>query len=182
MSFFGLRSPKELSDKKIIKFATKYSIPTQDVYRLDEDAFLSLLNSFDDSILRKDWYQPLQVKSFSSKGKSNAHLINCNMPDDWNAYESFDNFPMKMGDCRKVDTMITMKKEFSLIIPILGYSRGFEDLSASDEIIIVYWSHMMHSRSKVIIEEVEDYRTKNQDKKISVFYVNNDNFFAVVKK
>lgn len=177
--YLGVKKSKHLSDKEIIHYVNQFNIPEKEVYKLNVELYQSLIE-ISDSALQKDLSQPLQVKSFDKNGSKNAHLINCTvcgLPElNWNCWNSFDGFPVTNGKAKPINSPLLFDQELSVILPLLD---NFTDtIKDQDEILIVYWNRMMNKRSLELINYIQEYRNKNADKHIQVYYVNTDNFYT----
>ena len=179
--YLGVKKSKILSDKQIVKWSEKFEIDKTDLYKLDIEAYGKAVKSVNDSFVEKDLYQPLQVKSFSSTGVKQAHLINCIMqgfPEiDWNTWCSLDSFPMAQNKAPKIKSPFSFEQELSFLIPLDKSEVSMSKIYNQEEIIIVYWSRSMNKRSEELINEIKEYVKWYSDHDISVLYVNNDNYY-----
>jgi hypothetical protein len=177
----GVKKSKYLTDLEILQYAKKYDIPSDHTYKLDTNKFNQMKNEVKDSLAKKDLRQPLQVISYDSHGNLNSHLINCTVSGfpklDWNYWGSFDHFPLSNNKARKIDTVIPLKTELSIISPISNIRVDSTFLKNQDEIIFVYWNRAMNKRTKELLAFVRDYMDKNSKYRIYVIYVNNDNLY-----
>ncbi|HAW52920.1 MAG TPA: hypothetical protein DCX54_11430 [Flavobacteriales bacterium] len=176
-----MNSPKDLSDDDILRYANKYGISQSELWKIDTTKYLPFLRSIEDSANKKDWLQPLQVKAFDSTGKKYVHFVNCYMGGfpkiKWNRFGTFDSFPLNQGGCRQPNIQVTFEEEMDYLVAIPSTVTKMKFTGFQDEIILVYWSRMMNRRSKELISYVEDYRSRNSDKDISVMYINDDNLY-----
>lgn len=180
-NYMGVKKSKFLSDKQIIKWSKKFEISSIDVYKLDVQSYKKAVSSINDSIIEKDLFQPLQLKSFNGNGEKQLHLLNCiviGFPElDWNTYCSLDSFPMATNKAPVIHSPFSLEKEISFLIPLDNSKIMLSNLSEQEEILIVYWSRSMNKRSIELINAVKEYVTWYSDHRIRVYYVNNDNYY-----
>lgn len=174
----GFNKYKEVDEKLIKKFASKYDIPHEDCYVLDTTYF-SYLFSFDTVQYAKqikNHYQPLQA-SYYNKGELKSFQINCyagGFPNlNWDRDSIMDSFPPK--EQAPLDSLLPLAKHIELINP-MNDSKVL-NIEKSDYIVIVHWSRFMGRHSKHLIEFIQENSTLAPDKNIRIIYVNNDEVF-----
>lgn len=179
MFSFGLRNPKEYSNKDILKEARKQKIPKEHVYVLDT-SINHFFNQLDTTKLVKSMYknhiQPAQVLYYDSIGNLMSFHINCyahGYRSKWNYYGAFDQFPPETA--APADTLLPLNVLASYIKTIDGES--LTDMSGYDYYIIVYFNRNIRARGKRLVKEVKKNLKLNSDKKIKIIYVNSDQFW-----
>lgn len=134
LGLYGIRNPKEISQKKIIKYSKRLGISKDAIYELDTSYF-SLLSSLkliaNNSLLpdtlkkieRKhvqNHYQPLQALYFNKSGKLESFQINCyagGFPNlKWDRDSILTTFPPKIQ--APLDTLLSESLIISFLKPI----------------------------------------------------------------
>ena len=177
---YGIKNPKELNDRKIIRYSEKYNIPLTDNYELDS-AYLTFLSSLDTANFKeqiKNHYQPLQVLYYDKTGQLESFQINCyagGFPNlNWDRDGILTSFPPL--EQSPVDSIVPLDVQ-------LKYLRPFPSTSVFstqdyDYTVVVYWSRYMGRQSKRLVGFVNENLKLSKDKTVRVIYVNTDNIFA----
>jgi hypothetical protein len=180
VGMMGLKNPKIISDKEIIKYSNKFNIPLTDSYKLDT-AYYSYLFSLDTTKYKTeihDHYQPLQALYYHDDDFV-SFQINCNTGGfsklDWNRDGIFETFPPKFQN--PIDSIFTIEQHLSFLNPI-DPSKIKIDISKFEYIIFVQWNRFMNKQSKHLIKIVQGNSKLAKGKSIKIIYVNNDGFFA----
>jgi hypothetical protein len=178
---YGIKNPKELNDKTIIRYSEKYNIPLTENYKLDT-AYLTFLSSLDSTNFKeqiKNHYQPLQVLYYYKTGQLESFQINCyagGFPNlNWNRDSIFTTFPPRKQ--APIDSIISLDLQLKFIRP-LSQTIGFS-VENYDYIVIVYWNRLMGRQSKRLIHFVQENYKLAKDYKLKIIYVNTDNIFAL---
>lgn len=193
MGLYGIRNPKEISEKKIINYSKRLDIPGDDVYELDTSYFLFLsslrsraTDSFmTDSLERaelknqvKNHYQPLQALYFNHSGKLESFQINCyagGFPNlNWDRDSILTTFPPKLQ--APPDSILSDSMLISFLKP-LSHSREIKP-GVNDYVIYVFWSKFMGRQNKRFIHFIQENYKLSSEKNVRVIYINTDNAFA----
>ncbi len=177
---YGVKTPKELDDRTIIRYSEKYNIPVQDNYKLDT-SYLRYLASFDTAIYKeqlKNHFQPLQALYFDENGQLKSFQINCyagGFPNlKWDRDGILATFPPL--EQTPVDSIVPLDVQLSYLRPFpstIGFST-----EKYDYIVIVYWNRFMGRQCKRLIGFVQENQKLSGANKVKVIYVNTDNVFA----
>lgn len=180
---FGIKNPRLLNDDEIKKYAIKYGIPLESVYKLDTLKYRKAFQAIKQSrpLLYHDVYQPLQVKGFDSVGKMTLFLINCNIQGGltlkWDFAGTFDVFPPQQNYIAKVDTVLSLDDDIKFYQSLKGDTIDKSTLKGSDYTLIVFWSRFMNRQSKNLIQVLLNYQNHNNGKKIKELFINVDNLY-----
>ena len=173
----GVKSPKKVSDKQIIKYSKKYNIPLADSYKMDS-AYYEYLFSLDTLKFNTeihDHYQPLQALYYDNH-EFVSYYVNCyagGFPNlEWNKDNDFDNFPPKTQ--APLDSIFTLNQHLKYLQPL---NANPLNLSSFKNVIIVHWNRMMHRQSKRFVQYVQGNAELSVNQSIKVLYVNTDSFF-----
>jgi hypothetical protein len=174
----GLKNPKVISDKEIIKYSDKFNIPLEDSYKLDT-AYYSYLFSLDTIQFKneiQDHYQPLQALYYH-KNKLVSYQVNCyagGFPKlDWNKDGIFDTFPPKQQ--APLDSIFTSEQYLNYLIPLSGNKLT---ISNYQYVVFVHWSRFMNKQSKHFIQVVQENSKLSKKESVKIIYINNDSFFG----
>ncbi|NOX45557.1 MAG: hypothetical protein GXO89_01090 [Chlorobi bacterium] len=177
---YGVKNPKELDDRTIIRYSEKYNIPIQDNYKLDT-SYLGYLASFDTAIFKeqlKNHFQPLQALYYDKTGQLESFQINCytgGFPNlKWDRDSILTVFP-PLGQA-PVDNIVPLgvQLEYLLAFP---HTNSFL-VENFDYVVVVYWNRYMGRQSRRLIDFVQKNQKLSGDKKVKVIYVNTDGVFA----
>ena len=194
MGIYGIRKPKEISEKKIIKYSKRLDIPRDEIYELDTTYF-SFLSSFQlmtidslmtDSLTRieikhqvKNHYQPLQALYFNKSGKLESFQINCyagGFPNlNWDRDSILTTFPPKLQ--APIDTLVSDSILISFLQPISN-SQEIR-LGVYDYVVYVFWSKFMGRQNKRFINFIQENSKLTKEKNVRVIYINLDNAFTI---
>jgi hypothetical protein len=180
---YGLRPYKSLTGEEIGASALEFNIKSNEIAALDTLAYEAYLKEVKDTVLRKFLAQPMQIKIYDSNGKKKWLLVNCEVGGfgnlKWNRYGTFNKVPPfpPLINYWRIDSLMTLEKDLGFYTKVNGERINREDIGAGEFTIIIYWARFMGRQSKRLIEQVQSYKEKNMDKKISVLYVNVDNLY-----
>lgn len=194
MGIYGIRKPKEISKKNIIKYSKRFDLPSDKIYELDT-AYFSFLSTFQvmtidslmtDSLKRielkhqvKNHYQPLQALYFNKSGKLESFQINCyagGFPNlNWDRDSILTTFPPKIQ--APLDTLVSDSILISFLQP-LSNSQEIR-LSVYDYVVYVFWSKFMGRQNKRFINFIQENCKLTNEKDLSVIYINMDNAFTI---
>jgi hypothetical protein len=179
MGIYGIKTPKEIEEKKIERISKRFDLPSADVFELDT-AFYSFLTSHDTAAYKlqiKNHIQPLQALYFSQTGQLLSYQINCyagGFPNiTWERDSIFSVFPPRQQ--APIHTLVSVSTQIEYLKP-LTHSEKI-NLDNYDYLVFVYWSEFMGRQSRRFLESVKNNRLLSENEKIRVIYVNNDNFF-----
>jgi hypothetical protein len=179
LACYGMRNPKAVDDRAILKQAKKYHIPESDSYVLDSAYkfyLKSLITSTNQESI-KNHMQPLQALYFDSNHNLVSFQVNCyagGFPNlKWNRNEMMGTFPP--GQQAPLDTLLSLEKLLTLMHPIAGVP--YTNTHTDDYVVVVFWTKFMGRQSKRLIRYVQQNRQLAPGKKIKIVYVNADNQF-----
>ncbi len=179
LGLYGMKMPKEMNEKRILKYAKKYHIPKEDCYQVDS-AFVDYLHSLDTSKFKaqiKNHYQPLQALYYNQNGMLESFQINCyagGFPNLlWNRNQQFETFPPKQQ--APVDSILPLQKQWSFLVPLSTTIK--RSPLETDYFVIVYWSRFMGRQSKRLLRYVRENAKLSSGQHVKIIYVNNDNQF-----
>ncbi|MCH8902667.1 MAG: hypothetical protein IIA45_01960 [Bacteroidetes bacterium] len=181
MVTMGMKNPKLMTDKKILKWADKFDIPNNAVYKIDTGYMFDLISDHAETSPNsvKNHYQPLQVLYYDHEGDLISFHVNCytgGFPNlNWNKDSAFVKFPP--GGQAPLDTILPLTRHLSYIQPV-GNSPQVDSNAEFDYTIIVHWGRFMNRQSKLLIEIVRKNLNNVEGKKVRVLFVNNDNVFG----
>jgi hypothetical protein len=179
LGLYGMKMPKTMTEKSILKAGRKYHIPPEDSYQLDS-TYRTYLFSQDTSKFKhqiKNHYQPLQALYYNKTGMLESFQINCyagGFPNlKWNRNEIFEVFPPKQQ--APIDSLLTLNTHLQFLHPL---SKNPEkDQSKIDYFVIVHWNRFMGRQTRRLIRCVQKSAKLTSDQKLKIIYVNNDNQF-----
>lgn len=193
LGLYGIRNPKEISQKKIIKYSKRLGISKDAIYELDTSYF-SLLSSLkliaNNSLLpdtlkkieRKhvqNHYQPLQALYFNKSGKLESFQINCyagGFPNlKWDRDSILTTFPPKIQ--APLDTLLSESLIISFLKPIF-ISTEFK-IGDYDYNVYVFYSKFTGRQNKRFINFIQENSKLSNEKNIRIIYINMDNAYAI---
>ena len=179
LGLYGMRMPKKMDEKSILKAGRKYHIPVEDSYQLDS-TYRAYLFSQDTSKFKhqiKNHYQPLQALYYNKNGMLESFQINCyagGFPNlKWNRNEIFEAFPPKKQ--APVDSLLLLNTHLQFLQPLsktIGTNPG-----KTDYLVIVHWNRFMGRQTRRLIRCVQKNAKLTTDEQLKIVYVNNDNLF-----
>ena len=194
IALYGVRNPKEISEKKIINYSTRLAIPTDAISELDTSyySFLSSLklkineSLLTDSLKKKELkkhvqnhYQPLQALYFNNKGILESFQINCyagGFPNlNWDRDSILTTFPPKLQ--APLDTLLSESLLLSFLKPMPKSAEL--KLGDYDYVVYVFYSKFMGRQNKRFIRFIQENNKLSNEKKIRVIYINMDNAIAL---
>lgn len=182
MGIVGIKNPREITEKKIIRFAERNKIPLANLFLIDSLYLVEhKKNNTIDSLPIKNYAQPLQIKIFDATQNIVGHRVNCQVggfPNlKWNGYGYFDSLPPP--ERFKRDTAYTLQEE-CLNHHFFKNKESFtkDMFDKQDFIFVVYYTNFMGRQSKRLIKFAQQLKAKHSDKKIEILYVNMDAFFV----
>lgn len=177
--FYGIKTPKQLNDQKIIQHSEKFNIPLTDNYKLDS-SYVMFLSSLDTAKFKeeiKNHYQPLQALYYNGNGQLESFQINCyagGFPNlHWDRDSILTTFPPK--EQAPIDNIIPLELLLKRLQP-LPQTNSFL-IKNYEYVIIVFWSRFMGRQSKRLIEVVQENCKLAKDYNVKIIYVNTDNLF-----
>lgn len=194
LTLYGVRNPKEISEKKITHYSKRLAIPNQAICELDTSyfSFLSSLklkindSLITDTLLRKELkkqvqnhYQPLQALYFNKKGILESFQINCyagGFPNlNWDRDSILTTFPPKLQ--APIDSILSE----SLLISFLKPMPNSTDLKHRDDdyVVYVFYSKFMGRQNKRFIHFIQENSKLSNDKHVRLIYINMDNAYAI---
>ena len=193
ITLYGVRNPKEISQKKIIKQSKRLGISKDAIYELDTSYFsllssLKLLanNSTLPDTLKKielkrvqNHYQPLQALYFNKVGELESFQINCyagGFPNlEWDRDSILTTFPPKIQ--APLDTLISELLLISFLKPTFNatdFTIGNYDYN-----VYVFYGKFMGRQNKRFINFIQENGKLSNDKNVRVIYINTDNAYAI---
>ncbi len=180
LGLYGMKMPKEVNEKKILRSGKKYHIPKEDSYQLDTSAYNIYLHSLDTSKFKaqiKNHYQPLQALYYDRTGTLKSFQINCyagGFPNlHWNRNQIFDTFLPKQQ--APVDSILPLHEHLRFLVPLSATTE--KNPSDTEYFAIIYWNRFMGRQTKRLIRCVQKNANLARDKQLKIIYVNNDNQF-----
>lgn len=180
LGLYGMRMPKEVNEKKILRSGKKYHIPKEDSYQLDTTAYNMFLHSLDTSKFKaqiKNHYQPLQALYYDRTGTLKSFQINCyagGFPNlHWNRNQIFDTFLPKQQ--APVDSILPLQEHLRFLIPLSLTSK--KNPADTEYFAIVHWNRFMGRQTRRLIRCVQKNAKLSGDNQLKIIYVNNDNQF-----
>ena len=188
--------PKEISEKKIYRFAKRYKIPKNEIYQLDTSYYswlLSLDTFYCDTMPRNLWpkekiklknqiknhYQPLQAIYFDSTNHMVSFQINCyagGFPNlKWDRDSILTLFPPKVQaplDSLVLDT--TLRK----YLQPMAHSKQLT-FKGYDYVVYVFWNKFMGRQNRRFINFIHSNYNLSSDNNVKFVYVSMDNFFTL---
>jgi hypothetical protein len=179
-SIYGIKDPKLISDKQIVKTSKKFKVEQSANYSLDTSYFSFIMdldtNKF--KVERKNHIQPLQALYFDSEGQLVKFYINCyagGFPNlNWNYDGNLETFLPK--DQAPLDTIINFQKLAPFLKPVNRLSK-VNELSNYDYYVVVFWTKCMKRHSKRLIKSIQENVSKAKSHKVKLIYVNNEHVF-----
>lgn len=194
LGLYGVRNPKEISEKKIIRYSKRVAIPKDAIYELDTSYFpflaslkLSANNSLNmDSMkiierknLVKNHYQPLQALYFNKSGKLESFQINCyagGFPNlKWDRDSILSTFPPKIQ--APLDTLLSESVIISFLKPFIDSTKI--KTGDYDYLVYVFYSKFMGRQNKRFINFIQKNSQLSNEKNIRVIYITMDNAYAI---
>lgn len=179
LGLYGMRMPKEVNEKNILKAGKKYHIPPEDNYQLDS-TYTTWLFSQDTSRFKhqiKNHYQPLQALYYNRNGILESFQINCyagGFPNlKWNRNQIFETFPPKQQ--APLDSLFTLDTHLKFLRPLSGTIR--KSPLKTDYFAVVHWNRFMGRQTRRLIRCVQKNEKLTTSQQLKVIYVNNDNLF-----
>lgn len=181
MKVYGIKSPKQLNEQQVLKFASKYNIPKEDCYLLDT-AYYGYLFSLDSTVNKlsvKNHYQPLQALYYNKNGDLVSFHPNCYAQGginlNWNWDSAFNDFVPQTH--APLDSIMPLDKHLQFLSPLTdSYPLNHQEY---DYFIIVQWSRLMHRQSKRLINVIqENVLLHKGNHSVKIIYVNNDNSYS----
>lgn len=194
LGLYGVRNPKEISEKKIIRYSKRVAIPKDAIYELDTSYFpflaslkLSANNSLNmDSMkiierknLVKNHYQPLQALYFNKSGKLESFQINCyagGFPNlKWDRDSILSTFSPKIQ--APLDTLLSESVIISFLKPFIDSTKI--KTGDYDYLVYVFYSKFMGRQNKRFINFIQKNSQLSNEKNIRVIYITMDNAYAI---
>ncbi|WP_294674605.1 hypothetical protein [uncultured Fluviicola sp.] len=179
LGLYGMKMPKEMSEKSILRAGKKYHIPPEDSYQLDS-TYRRYLFSLDTSKFKqqiKNHYQPLQALYYNKNGTLESFQINCyagGFPNlKWNRNEIFEVFPPKQQ--APADSLLSLKTQIQFLLPLSKTAQI--DPGKTDYFVIVHWNRFMGRQTRRLLRHVQKNAKLTTDGQLKIVYVNNDNHF-----
>lgn len=179
----GITDPKEINLSTIIKYSQKYNIPEESNYFIDTSLYFKDINPLiqKNKKLHSDLIQPLQVKIYDDSSMI-MFLINCNVggfPNlQWNRYGSFSTFPPDASPFKKIDTTFSFLTDIKYYKNKEGKPLDISRFMDGELNIVVFWTVFMNRQSKILIDEILQYKSRFKEKKINLAFVNVDHLFS----
>lgn len=186
----GLKKVKYSNGKRITKFANKYKIPTNSTYVIDEKKYwlaIKKLKNTDPDLLN-NLLQPTQIKGVNNDS-INFALFSCITPTkglniNWNGLNTFDTFPIEPISTQKTalgSFNWHYNEEVSYLKTLDNKSFNKTLLNDAELILFGYWSIVGGRQSKHMISELEAYKNRFPNHKITIIYVNIDNLYIEIE-
>jgi hypothetical protein len=193
LGIYGVRNPKELSQKKIMRYSKRLDIPNDAIYELDTSYFSylsSLKLKVNDSILAdslkkialkrvQNHHQPLQALYFNKQGILESFQINCyagGFPNlNWDRDSILTTFPPKIQ--APIDSLLSESLIMSFSKPMLNKTEIKTD--DYDFIVYVLYSKFMGRQNKRFINFIQNNLKLSNGKNVRVIYINMDNAYAI---
>jgi len=179
MLAFGVRNPKEYSEKDILREARKQNIPKEDVYVLDT-SINNIVGNEDTAkevrLMIKNHIQPAQALYYDKMGNLVSFHITCyaqGYRSKWNHFGAFNQFPPETA--APVDTLLPLNTHLSFIKTIDG--NTLSNSGEYDYFVIVYFNRILRARGRRLVKEVKKNMKFIQDKKVRYIYVNTDGYW-----
>ena len=179
LGLYGMKMPKEMDEKKMLKAGKKYHIPAEDSYQLDS-TYSTFLHSIDTSKFKqqiKNHYQPLQALYYNQHGRLESFQINCyagGFPNlHWNRNQIFDTFLPKQQ--APVDSLLTLQTHWNFLVPLSA--TGKKEIPNTEYVAIIHWNRFMGRQTKRLLRCVQKNAKLSTDQQLKIIYVNNDNLF-----
>ncbi len=180
LGLYGMKMPKAVNEKKILRYGKKYHIPEEDSYRLDTTTYNAFLHSLDTSKFKaqiKNHYQPLQALYYDRMGMLKSFQINCyagGFPNlHWNRDQIFETFLPKQQ--APVDSILPLREHLSFLVPLSVTTQ--KNPSDTEYFAIVHWNRFMGRQTRRLIRCVQKNAKLSGDNQLKIIYVNNDNQF-----
>lgn len=196
MGIYGIRAPKELSEKRIYNYSNRHSIPENEIYQLDT-SYYSFLLSLDTIIYDtlssdelpqekkniknqiKNHYQPLQALYFNKSGRLVSFQINCyagGFPNlEWDRDNILTSFPPKVQ--APLDSLVTDSTLLKYLLPMSNSSEVI--IREYDYVIFVFWSKFMGRQNKRFIQFIQENNKLSAENNVKFVYINMDNFYVL---
>lgn len=179
LGLYGMKMPKEMSEKSILRAGKKYHIPPEDSYQLDS-TYRTYLFSLDTSKFKhqiKNHYQPLQALYYNKNGMLESFQINCyagGFPNlKWNRNEIFETFPPKQQ--APADSLLSLQTQIQFLLPLSKTAQI--DPGKTDYFVIVHWNRFMGRQTRRLLRYVRKNAKLTTDGQLKIVYANNDNLF-----
>jgi len=176
---YGMKLPKPIDEKSILKSGKRFNIPNEDSYQLDT-TYRAYLFSLDTSKFKhqiKNHYQPLQALYYGKNGNLESFQINCyagGFPNlKWNRNETFQTFLPKQQ--APVDSILPLNSHLKFLLPLSQTKE--ENPDNFDYYVIVHWNRFMGRQTRRLLRCVQKNAKLSSGKKLKIVYVNNDNHF-----
>jgi hypothetical protein len=179
LGLYGMKMPKKVNERSILKAGRKYHIPAEDSYQLDS-TYRAYLFSLDTSKFKhqiKNHYQPLQALYYNRNGMLESFQINCyagGFPNlKWNRNQIFEAFPPKQQ--APVDSLFNLDTHLQFLQPLSKTTE--KNPGKSDYFVIVHWNRFMGRQTRRLIRCVQKNAKLTTGQQLKIVYVNNDNHF-----
>tara|TARA_R110000737_G_scaffold91324_1_gene123667 strand:- start:2413 stop:2970 length:558 start_codon:yes stop_codon:yes gene_type:complete len=180
MGIYGIRKPKVINEKTILRFTNKLHIPPEDGFELDTN-YLTFLRSLDTAIYKeqiKNHLQPLQALYYQKSGQLESFQINCyagGFPNlNWDRNNILSTFPPKLQ--APLDSIVSLKKQLKFLQPT-SFPKEI-NVPEYDYLVFVYWSKFMGRQNKRFIRFIQQNAQLSEFDKVKIIYINTDNFYA----
>lgn len=181
---YGIKTPKHVDTRTILRYAKKYNIPHNLCYALDS-SYTGFLKSLDTSRFQlqvKNHLQPLQALYYNKSGQLQSFQVNCyagGFPNlNWNRNGNMAVFPPKQQ--APLDSIVPLDEHIRHLVPLAAKTAPVN--GAHDWVVVVHWSRFMGRQSKRFIRIVQQNRQLAGTQQVKVLYVNSDNPFALRPK
>lgn len=192
---YGIRNPKVLTDKSILRQAKRLNMPLEDVYVLDTNYFDYLFgldstvnyaiespenqyypNTFKTQV--KNHYQPLQAIYLDSNDVMVSFHVNCfagGFPNlHWLHEGERMSFPPPFR--APLDSLLSINLLQSFMHPL--HDNQHENSEKVDFTIIVIWNKFMGRQNRRFINFIQASLALAEGQSIRVYYVNADGAFV----
>ncbi len=180
-TLYGIRKPLPVSDAEIVRVAQQFRIPLDHLYELDslQPFRIFRMQQLGYSNAAKRLHQPLQVMYFDEQGVLLSWHLNCHamsFPNlKWNRHHAFMKFPPP-GNC-PLDSLLTHPILQAMMRPL--FSKETRDLVSARYHVVIIWNQFMGRQSKRLVRLVQRNAAIHADKRIKLYYVNNDNYHSM---
>jgi len=167
-SVYGIKQP-QLQDKlQITAYAASHNLLTENSYRIDSLAFLSLLKEQ----YKPGWsrgFRPIQFLCFDQQGKLTAQWASCEKNLTANILSS-----VPPSHLLPPDTTRTLKNLLATCGPLALNGQAIPTQQDADYTLVAYWSTWTDKQSLKMIAQLREYIARHPEHKISLLLVNTD--------
>lgn len=176
-AIYGIKEARELTETDLQQAEREFGIEVGSSYTLKVDDYLADIKRLyaTDSLLVKNYYQPLQLRVYNPDGYLEGLMVNCFAPGGltklkWNARGDMDTFPPK-------NTKLPQGEHLSQLTPFLIDRQTKDDSSKWDQqgyTLVIFWADMLNKQSRLFNKQINKMLQTHGITNYHKVYVNTD--------